>query len=278
MWKSLLLLARGSNIPTVWSNIYAATLLSGSAFSPWSLTSLLTGATLVYAAGCTLNDACDARWDAQHRPTRPIPSGQLTRRQVFLLGGLELGFGLGLMGAAVPVATGQLAWLAAVILLYDAWHKQNPASVLLMGACRFFLYRAVCPQSPLVCHAGVLLAAYIVLLSLVARREARPASQQALHTRWPLLLIPLMLGCYAQYHDHHYLLPVAATTALWLTGALCLLPRGAPPGKVVAYMLAAIPLIDLGVTWTVLGWTPQLLWFPVLFLTARLAQRWIPST
>ena len=47
---------------------------------------LLLGASLIYAGGCFLNDACDHKFDQKNRPERPIPSGSLTLAQAWALG------------------------------------------------------------------------------------------------------------------------------------------------------------------------------------------------
>ena len=92
-WNHLLTLARVPNVPTVWSNILMAWALSGGGCLG-RLAAALAGGTLLYAGGCTLNDAFDARWDRAHKPDRLIPSGVLTERAVWTLGGLEMGAGL----------------------------------------------------------------------------------------------------------------------------------------------------------------------------------------
>ena len=87
--RGWLILTRGSNLPTVWSNVIAGWLLAqglrlhppgseyaGQAPDPlgWGgLLLLLLGVSLTYVGGMILNDAFDARWDAERRSTRPIP-------------------------------------------------------------------------------------------------------------------------------------------------------------------------------------------------------------
>src|SRR5436190_15708985 len=139
MLHHLLTLARVSNLPTVWSNCLAAWLISGIAPS-WALLPLMLGASLLYAGGCTLNDAFDAPWDAQHRPERIISSGKLSRRSVWIIGLTEMAAGLAAIFAAGVSVWWPAPALAAAILLYDAWHKQSPLSVIVMGACRWLLY------------------------------------------------------------------------------------------------------------------------------------------
>ena len=86
--RAWLVLTRGSNLPTVWSNLVAGWLL-GYAYTdrfPWALGllasffGLLLGVSLIYVGGMILNDAFDARWDAERRSTRPIPAGLVSAR------------------------------------------------------------------------------------------------------------------------------------------------------------------------------------------------------
>ena len=73
--RAWLILTRGSNLPTVWSNLVAGWLL-GYVYAdrfPYanglllSLFGLLLGVSLIYVGGMILNDAFDARWDTERR-------------------------------------------------------------------------------------------------------------------------------------------------------------------------------------------------------------------
>ena len=100
--RAWLILTRGSNLPTVWSNLFAGWLL-GYVYAdrfPWgpflltSLLGLLIGVSLIYVGGMILNDAFDARWDAERRSTRPIPAGLIAVGEALRAGwgALALGF------------------------------------------------------------------------------------------------------------------------------------------------------------------------------------------
>jgi 4-hydroxybenzoate polyprenyltransferase len=176
-----LILSRGSNLPTVWSSILvgwlAATYWDGMSSSLsldprmvdyarpasapilfWPLAWLLLAVSAIYVGGMILNDAFDAEWDAQHRPSRPIPSGAVSRQAAFLVG-----FGLLFAGAAgaiilrflrmtaVPeVAAGKqgndvglfaaiVLALVTCVLVYDRWHKGVVWAPVVMGLCRALL-------------------------------------------------------------------------------------------------------------------------------------------
>src|SRR5882762_7455244 len=92
-WRTLLILGRVSNLPTVWSNCLAGWLLSGG--GAWGNFALLgIAATCLYLGGMYLNDAFDAQFDEQHRPERPIPSRAIGVQEVWIWGFGWLGGGL----------------------------------------------------------------------------------------------------------------------------------------------------------------------------------------
>jgi heme O synthase-like polyprenyltransferase len=258
-WWSL---ARASNFPTVWSNVLAGWLISGQSWHV-GLAWALAGGTLVYAGGCTLNDAFDAAWDRKHRPERPIPAGVMSEREVWTLGLVELAVGLVFLlvaGCAWPV----VGALAAAILLYDWWHKKSSWAVVPMGLCRVFLGWAAAsmagPWWPLDALVIVWLASlfcYIVGLTVVARSEATGGS-----TSWiglGLVLVPLagaavanrLLG--ADFRDFLFVAFLFGLGA-WQVG-MGLQDRSNPGriGAAVARMLAGIVVVD-GM------WVAQLRW------------------
>src|SRR3954466_5310656 len=79
--RTLLVLGRVSNLPTVWSNCLAGWLLSRGG-APDELFLLCAGTSLLYVGGMFLNDVFDIEFDRQHRSERPIPSGAASLRIV----------------------------------------------------------------------------------------------------------------------------------------------------------------------------------------------------
>ena len=155
LFRTLLVLGRVSNLPTVWSNCLAAWLLNfGAAWSNFYV--LLVGATMLYVGGMYLNDAFDAEFDQQHRTERPVPAGNISRRTVWQIGITLLVLGwlcLAMLGLVAAVA-GLL--LVGSIVLYDAIHKRTAFAPLLMAACRFLLYVvAAAATLRAVCHDGL---------------------------------------------------------------------------------------------------------------------------
>jgi len=182
--RTLLTLGRTSNLPTVWSNLLSGVVLSGASFGAGSLGVLLVVGSAFYEGGMFLNDAFDAELDARERPNRPIPSGQIAKSTVFVLGFGLLGSGLLLLGVAPLLhvtRSGLAAWLAglatcAAVLVYNRWHKGHGWSPIVMGACRAGLYATASLAVAGTLGRAVLLGAgslwlYIVGLTHIARFE-----------------------------------------------------------------------------------------------------------
>ena len=85
-WDDALRLGRVSNLPTVWTNMLTGLVLAGGSLVDPRILPLLIALSLFYVGGMYLNDAFDAELDAKERPERPIPSGQISARTVFIAG------------------------------------------------------------------------------------------------------------------------------------------------------------------------------------------------
>ena len=197
-WAVALRLGRVSNLPTVWTNVLAGTVLAGSTPMPFPLGLLLLAISIFYVAGMYLNDAFDRHFDAAAYPHRPIPSGAVAARTVFAMGFLGLGAGELLLIVVGYGMEGGRGWppviaglcLAATIIYYNAHHKGNPLGPFLMSLCRAQVYLAtalaVAPEFSQRVWWGVgLLVAYIMGLSYVARQE----TLARLTNLWPLALL-----------------------------------------------------------------------------------------
>jgi hypothetical protein len=278
--RTLLVLGRVSNLPTVWSNCLAAWLLNGGVFGP-NFFLLNAGATLLYTGGMFLNDAFDVEFDRQHRRERPIPSGKISVGAVWLFGAGFLSFGwllvlpLGLLAAIAAVL------LVAAIVAYDAIHKRTSFAPLLMAACRFLLYFVAAAAtlsrvSDAVLWHGLALAAYVTGLSYLARGE----SGQGIVRRWPVLLLitPLVANGLVNPNRNTSAWTASVFLAGWLLWCLRgILKRSVQNvGRSVAGLLAGIALVD-GATLPQMT-TELTLFFGGLFVLALILQRKIPAT
>jgi 4-hydroxybenzoate polyprenyltransferase len=187
--RTLLDLGRVSNLPTVWTNVLAGAVLSRGSLEPSSLVLLGAAASLLYVGGMFLNDGFDRHFDARLRPERPIPAGRAAPGQVFGIGFALLAGGVMLVGVVSRLREPALGvqspgWvpavsacvLAALIVLYDAFHKGNPMSAVVMGLCRAALYVMAAVTlgtvTTEVAVGALLLLLYVVGLTAVARKEA----------------------------------------------------------------------------------------------------------
>lgn len=198
-------LGRISNLPTVWTNVLVGVVLAGGKLTDPRLALLLLALSLFYVGGMFLNDAFDHGFDAKHRPERPIPSGQVSAREVFIAGFALLALGMAGVMLASRGQTGDLSWpafassvaLAAAIVYYDAHHKDNPLSPLIMGLCRVLvvLTAALTLTSTLptvVLLAAVALLCHLIGLTYIAKQE----HLDRIGSLWPLcfLALPVAYG------------------------------------------------------------------------------------
>ncbi len=287
MLRAILELCRISNLPTVWTNILAAWIITQGATWQWDtrLGWLLLGGSLLYSAGMMLNDAADVAWDRAHRPERPIPSGRISLRTVWmmvvsgLLGGYAVLVFLG--GAHAGIAAG----LVAAIVGYDLYHKPWAGSVIIMGACRTLLYLAVgslatngCKGNSVLWAQALLLGIYIVGLTIAARSEsASSGSAVGKVLSRVLLCCPLLMPVFLLSCGEWKPLLIVPFYGVLLYMALRTLRLGGPNiGKAVGMLLAGITIVDaLAVASLSL---PVALAFVAAAPVLRLWQRWVAAT
>jgi 4-hydroxybenzoate polyprenyltransferase len=198
-----------------------------------------------------LNDAFDVEFDKQHRKERPIPSGAISLKQVWIMGALWLLLGIGLLAPHSIKSAILTLLLVGAILLYDALHKLVAFSPVLMALCRFLLILLAASFGQfeidgLAIWSGLVLAGYIVGLSYIARRE----SIQGVIGFWPLvpMAAPIILAFIVNagpYRDAARLLSLVLV--LWVLKSLKPLWLAAQRniGQVVSHLLAGICLVDL---------------------------------
>tara|TARA_B100000949_G_scaffold234776_1_gene254993 strand:- start:83 stop:1000 length:918 start_codon:yes stop_codon:yes gene_type:complete len=294
-FKALLLLGRVSNLPTIWSNCLASWLLAGGTLLETTdlqrFSWLIVGTTLLYLAGMFLNDAFDVRFDKEHRTERPIPSGAISAKAVWVWGIIQMVIGLGCLVWIGPVVAVCAFALAGSVLWYDWIHKRITWSPLIMGLCRLSLYvlaGVVAAESPTaslglpVILSALALWGYIVGLSNIARHEATGGNVNS----WPswLLVLPLAIaftlpGLLVDGEVNWNRLIIAACLySLWVGRSLLFSFKVMIPqhGRTVSGLLAGIVLFDF-----MLAANQEIHMGAVflgLFALALLFQRYIPAT
>lgn len=282
-WRTWLKLGRVSNLPTVWSNSLAGLVLAGSGVALDLGLGLMLIMSLFYVGGMYLNDAFDQHIDAVERPERPIPSGRVGARTVYIcgFGMLALGIaGLFMWGGLAPGLSGIA--LAGAIVYYDWRHKTDPVGPAWMGLCRVLIYLAaaflVTAQPPLVLYLGALaLFCYLIGLTYIAKQE----NLGTVANLWPLLFlaVPAVGAIWIAAADGGIAVLLAAAFVLWMINALRYLWRrraGDIPRAVVS-LIAGISLLD-AVLIARMG-APQMAWAAAACFVLTLAfQRLIPGT
>ena len=280
--RTLLILGRVSNLPTVWSNCLAGWWLGGGGTAK-KLPFVLVGATFLYVGGMFLNDAFDVEFDRDHLKERPIPSGRITIDAVFLLGFVWLLLGIVSMFCIGTTAGFLAISLSACIVLYDATHKRTILAPVLMGTCRFFLYviaasAATNGVNGWAVWCGLALGLYVIGLSYMARVESAPGPLRY----WPLLLLvaPVALAQFMKANKaREGALVLSAIVVLWAAKSLryALWASERNIGQTVSGLLAGIVFVD----WLAIGPdAPRVLGFVFigLFLAAIGFQRFVPAT
>lgn len=172
-WWSYLLLARVSNLPTVWTNVLAGIVVSGVPVSIAPYLQLCLAVSLLYVGGMVLNDVFDRHVDARTQPTRPLPSGRVGWREASLAGSVLLAAGVLVVALLNPAALWWGVALAAAILYYDYRHKRDPFAPAVMGLCRGLVYclaaATVAQVDARVAMAALVLASYVAGLTWMGR-------------------------------------------------------------------------------------------------------------
>ena len=171
-WRAYLLLSRISNLPTVWTNVLAGMSVAAASTSGGEYLRVAAALSAFYIGGMFLNDAFDEPFDRSRRPERPIPSGDVSRIEVFRLGALLLLTGeLLLFPRAQALLFG--AALAAAIVWYDAHHKGSRFAPVVMGSCRGLVYCTAAAFLSAITGravaAAVIVTAYVAGLTVVAK-------------------------------------------------------------------------------------------------------------
>lgn len=254
-FKAYLQLARISNLPTVFSNV-----LVGAAMVPWfppfpwiDAVYAMVVVSFLYIGGMSLNDLFDRNIDAIERPGRPLPSGTLSILEASLFTTVCILAALATVMFLVPDATSATLALLVFIVAYNALHKRWAGSVLFMGLCRATIYvvaaHAVQVESkPLyiieVALYGLLLAAYIIVLTVVARKEASGALGARKWLVFVLFAIPA-LPLLRPVFSPEWTIPIACILFCWLIRSARFIWQS-PPKVVPAVLgwLAGISLLD----------------------------------
>jgi 4-hydroxybenzoate polyprenyltransferase len=246
---TLLKLGRISNLPTVWTNVLAGTVLAGGAAEDRRVALVALAMSFLYVGGMYLNDYYDRGIDARERPTRPIPAGDISASVVAIIGFALLAAGIALLALTGIAAAAVGLALVLAIVGYDAFHKGNPVAPVVMGLCRALVYAGAAAAasgtvSAAVIVAGFAMLAFVAGITFAARQERLDRVENL----WPLLALAVPIALTVPAYSHGVL---AAYVHLALTAAVVyavyLLAKRPTPAAVphaVVTLIAGISLVD----------------------------------
>ncbi|MCA9242313.1 MAG: UbiA family prenyltransferase [Phycisphaerales bacterium] len=261
--RAMLALGRVSNLPTCVSNVLVGVgVAAGDMSQAWSTPVLicLLSVVLLYVGGMVLNDAVDAPRDAIERANRPIPRGDISRTTAFWIAGVLLVGGFGLSLLLGPPAVVTCATLVAAIVAYDVLHKRFAWATPLMGICRALVYfyatvTISCGFDWLrMTPAALAILAYVTLVTIAARREAKPGARGPTGVAALLMAVSLAPAIWLRPASWRHALIAAAVLVswqlylVWIARSALSSPvaAGAPPraARVIGGWVAGISLLD----------------------------------
>lgn len=289
-FSAALRLGRVSNVPTVWSNVLAGTVLAGADPWTWATLAVALAVTSFYVGGMYLNDAFDRDIDARERAARPIPAGEVAANTVFAAGFFMILGGILVVALTTAIASPETTAravvasvaLGAAILFYDWHHKGNPLSPVSMGLCRVLAYvtagyaAVTFPASDLWIGALVCLS-YLVGLTYAAKQE----TLDKIGNLWPLffLLAPIFCAMTNIAGLTWFGWAIIVGLVAWLGLALRYLMRrqkGDVP-RAVTSLIAGISLVD-AMFLSLAGSSSAAIAALICFALTRLLQEWISGT
>jgi 4-hydroxybenzoate polyprenyltransferase len=273
---------------------------------------LIAASACLYTAGIVFNDVFDYQIDAQERPFRPIPSGQISLSSAGALAGILLivGIVLGWIADVLPRSQGDIPWrsgfvasiLGLTILAYDGLVKNTKGGPLVMGACRFLnVLLGMSGGEPNAAvgilgfgrgamHVAMGIGFYIVGVTTFSRGEAGQSRRSMLIAgMFSMVWGVVLLGMSALYQPLHFQSQTYGRQLYWLLLALLMFSvlrrcgvavvDPAPQKVQAAVKLAILSLIWLdAATALVVAGPVYGLAIAALLIPALLLGRWVYST
>ncbi len=287
--KEYLLLIRLPNVFTTPSNIlvgYFAAAVS-SAEANWAdLIALIVSSGLLYIAGIILNDFFDIEIDKKERPSRPLPSGRISKTYALgiaisaLLIANTIALSVGPVSLAVSLA------LSLAIIAYDYRLKHSVLGPFAMGSTR--LLNVIFGASPLLPYtnnhslvivgaAAALLFFYVSSITLLSKKEVgneRPNSTPVVLTVFGVILATVVLGTSLQL-EWTFLVNLSIFAAVMIITFRQYLAKQTPlVQKAVKNMVISIIILDSvfvsGTAGLLYGLATLLLILPVVILARKL--------
>ena len=183
IFRPVLQLLRPPNLFTVPGDPLCGALLASHGVWSWSILPGVLISLAAYCAGLVINDLADFSEDLRDRPSRPLPSGAVSRRAALAI---ALFFNIAALATAAFANSALLTLtglLLAVILWYNLLAKKNALiAPIAMGLCRGLSVligaAAILPLHPSAFSLqpflpALLITLYIAAVTALARAETR---------------------------------------------------------------------------------------------------------
>lgn len=210
--KEYLLLIRLPNVFTTPSNIlagYFAAVAVGEANGA-HLIALMFSSGLLYIAGIVLNDYFDIEIDKRERPSRPLPSGKISKMYALGIAIVALLIANTMALLVSPVSLAVSVVLTLAIIAYDYRLKHSVLGLFAMGSTRFL--NVIFGASPVLLYidnhslailgtAAVSLFFYVSSITLLSKKEVgneRPNSTLVFLIVFGIISTILTLGMLLQ--------------------------------------------------------------------------------
>ena len=191
--REYLLLIRLPNVFTTPSNILAGyfAAVTVAEIDIVRLIALMVSSGLLYVGGIVLNDYFDVEIDKRERPSRPLPSGNVSKRHAMAIVIVALLIANTIALVVGPISLAVSLALTFAIIAYDYWLKHGLLGPFAMGGARFL--NVIFGASPALLYinnhslaivgaAAASLFLYIVAITILSKKEAgneRPNSTMA---------------------------------------------------------------------------------------------------
>lgn len=180
--REYLLLVRLPNVFTALSNVLAGyfSLTAPAGAGLFDVSMLMGSSALLYVSGIVFNDYFDIETDRRERPSRPLPSGRVSKQNALMLALSTIVAANVTAFLVSPASLAISAALSAVILAYDYRAKHGRLGPAAMGGARFLNVLLGASPALLVLSglpsytlfaAGTMFA-YTYAITLLSRKEA----------------------------------------------------------------------------------------------------------
>ena len=288
--KEYLRLIRLPNVFTTPSNIlagyFAAVTTTAAEADEVHLIALMVSSGLLYIAGIVLNDYFDIEIDKRERPSRPLPSGKISKGSALTIAIVALLIANTIALVVGPISLAISLILTLLIIAYDYQLKYTVIGPFAMGGTRFL--NVIFGASPVLLyidnHSVAIVGAaasslffYVSSITILSKKEVgneRPSSTLVILIVFGVILAIVPLGMLLQF-EWTFLINLSIFAAVTIVTLRQYIAKEVPSvQKAVRNMVISIIILDsvfvTGTAGLPYGLATLLLVAPVVVLAKKL--------